>query len=162
MKNLSFKIFLILGSLLVALSFGIELHYMRLEGSPLLTRLILLLLLNLTFLSLLVLIFFVVKSLVKLYFERKHKIPGYQFKTKLVVTLVILTLIPSALLFVVSSGLITNYIDRWFVPQIRLPLDSSIQLAKAVYENEKKRALQFARSRSGPGTTTDSYSVKHH
>jgi len=161
MKNLSFKIFLILGSLLVALSFGIELHYMRREGSPLLTRLILLLLLNLTFLSLLVLIFFVVKSLVKLYFERKHKIPGYQFKTKLVVTLVILTLIPSALLFVVSSGLITNYIDRWFVPQIRLPLDSSIQLAKAVYENEKKRALQFARSRSGPGTTTDSYSVKH-
>ncbi len=101
MKNLSFKIFLVTASFLIVVTFGIELHYMRLEAAPFSTRLALLLLLNLTFLALLVLMFFVVKSLVKLYFERKHKIPGYQFKTKLVVTLVVLTLIPSSLLFII-------------------------------------------------------------
>ena len=161
MKNLSFKIFLATASLLIVVIFGIELHYMRLEAAPFSTRLTLLLLLNLTFLALLVLMFFVVKSLVKLYFERKHKIPGYQFKTKLVVTLVVLTLIPSSLLFIISSGLITNYIDRWFVPQIRMPLDSSIQIAKAVYENEKQKALEFAKSPFHAKTTGSAYSVRH-
>lgn len=161
MKNLSFKIFLLTASFLMVVTFGIELHYMRLEAAPFSTRLALLLLLNLTFLALLVLMFFVVKSFVKLYFERKHKIPGYQFKTKLVVTLVVLTLIPSSLLFIISSGLITNYIDRWFVPQIRMPLDSSIQIAKAVYENEKRKALEFAKSPFHAKTTGSAYSVRH-
>ncbi len=87
--------------------------------------------------------FFVVKSLVKLYFERKHKVLGYKFKTKLVVTLVVLTLIPSTLLFIISSGLITNYIDRWFVPQIKQPLESSIEIAKAVYEIERQKTLEL-------------------
>ena len=112
---------------------------MRLEAVPFLTRLMLLLLLNLTIIALLILMFFVAKSLVKLYFERRNRILGYKFKTKLVVILVVLTLIPATFLFIVSSGLITNYIDRWFSPQIKQPLDSSIEIAKTVYEIERAK-----------------------
>jgi two-component system, NtrC family, nitrogen regulation sensor histidine kinase NtrY len=160
MKNPAFKIFLIAIAFLLIVSFGLEIHYMSHEEVALSTRLTLLLLLNMTFLALLILMFFVAKSLVKLHFERKHKIPGYKFKTKLVATLVILTLIPSSFLFILSSGLITNYIDRWFSPQIKIPLDSSIEIAKAVYENEKQEALTFAKAPVS-GKTVKGYRVKY-
>lgn len=143
------------------MSFGVELHYMRLKDVPFLTKLILLLLLNLTIIALLILMFFVGKSLVKLYFERRYKVLGYKFKTKLVVILVVLTLIPATFLFIVSSGLITNYIDRWFAPQLRQPLDRSIEIAKAVYEIERQKTLDYAKTLSTGKTTAGNYTVRH-
>jgi two-component system nitrogen regulation sensor histidine kinase NtrY len=161
MKNLRFSIFLVIVSLIVIVSFGVELHYMRLKDVPFLTKLILLLLLNLTIIALLILMFFVGKSLVKLYFERRYKVLGYKFKTKLVVILVVLTLIPAAFLFIVSSGLITNYIDRWFAPQLRQPLDRAIEIAKAVYEIERQKTLDYAKTLSTGKTTAGNYTVRH-
>jgi len=161
MKNLRFSIFLVIVSLIVIVSFGVELHYMRLKDVPFLTKLILLLLLNLTIIALLILMFFVGKSLVKLYFERRYRVLGYKFKTKLVVILVVLTLIPAAFLFIVSSGLITNYIDRWFAPQLRQPLDRSIEIAKAVYEIERQKTLDYAKTLSTGKTTAGNYTVRH-
>lgn len=161
MKNLRFSIFLVIVSLLVIVSFGVELHYMRLKDVPFLTKLILLLLLNLTIIALLILMFFVGKSLVKLYLERRYKVLGYKFKTKLVVILVVLTLIPATFLFIVSSGLITNYIDRWFAPQLRQPLERSIEIAKAVYEIERQKTLDYAKTLSTGKTTADNYTVRH-
>jgi two-component system nitrogen regulation sensor histidine kinase NtrY len=134
---------------------------MRLKDVPFLTKLILLLLLNLTIIALLILMFFVGKSLVKLYFERRYKVLGYKFKTKLVVILVVLTLIPAAFLFIVSSGLITNYIDRWFAPQLRQPLERSIEIAKAVYEIERQKTLDYAKTLSTGKTTAGNYTVRH-
>jgi len=161
MRNLRFGISLVTVFLLVIISFGVELHYMRLQEVPFLTKLILLSLLNLTIIALLVLMFFVAKSLVKLYFERRNKVLGYKFKTKLVVILVVLTLIPATFLFIVSSGLITNYIDRWFTPQLKQPLDRSIEIAKTFYEIERQKALDYAKSLSTGKTTAGNYNVRH-
>ncbi|OGW37995.1 MAG: hypothetical protein A2Y97_10095 [Nitrospirae bacterium RBG_13_39_12] len=161
MKNLRFSIFLATISLFVIFSFMIELHYMRLKSVPFLTKLIIISMLNLTIIALLVLMFFVGKTLVKLYFERRYKILGYKFKTKLVVILVVLTLIPTSFLFILSSGLITNYIDRWFAPQIRHPLDSSIEIAKSVYDTERKKSLDYAKALSEGKTTSGNFNVKH-
>ncbi len=161
MRNLRFGISLVTVFLLVIISFGVELHYMRLKAAPFLTKLILLSLLNLTIIALLVLMFFVAKSLVKLYFERRNKVLGYKFKTKLVVILVVLTLIPATFLFIVSSGLITNYIERWFTPQLKQPLDRSIEIAKTFYEIERQKALDYAKSLSKGKTTAGNYNVIH-
>jgi len=136
---LGFFIFIIAAS-------AIELHYIRLETVSVLTIVILLVLLNLNIIALLTLIFFVSKSLVKLYIERKQKILGYKFKTKIVVIFVVLTSIPAALLFFVASGLVTNYIDKLLTPQFRQPLNSSLNVAKAVYELERQKTMEFARS----------------
>ena len=59
---------------------------------------------------------------------------------------VVLTSIPAALLFFVASGLVTNYIDKFLTPQFRQPLSSSLNVAKAVYEMERQRAMEFARA----------------
>lgn len=136
---LGFFIFIIAAS-------AIELHYIRLETVSVLTIVILLVVLNLNIIALLTLIFFVSKNLIKLYIERKQKILGYKFKTKIVVIFVVLTSIPAALLFFVASGLVTNYIDKFLTPQFRQPLTSSLNVAKSVYEMERQRAMEFARA----------------
>ncbi|OGW44850.1 MAG: hypothetical protein A2Y66_06810 [Nitrospirae bacterium RBG_13_41_22] len=160
MKNLRFSIFLGIISLLVIVSFGIELHYMRLKDIPVLTRLILLLLLNFTVIALFTLMFFVIKSLVRLYFERRNKVLGYKFKTKLVVILGVLTLIPATFLFIVSSGVVTNVVDRWFTPQLKQPLSSSLEIAKAVYDSERLKVLDYAKALSAGRTSVGDYTVR--
>jgi two-component system nitrogen regulation sensor histidine kinase NtrY len=161
MKKIRFHIIIVSILLLTILAFGVELHYMRLENISFLTKLTILILFNFTIIALLILMFFVVKSLMKLYLERRNKILGYKFKTKLVVILVVLTLIPASILFIVSSGLITNYIDRWFAPQLRQPIDSSVEIAKAFYELEKQRALNFAKRLPKDETSVGNYTVRH-
>lgn len=146
MKNLrNGLLFLVVFIFIIAAS-AVELHYIRLETVSVLTIVILLVLLNLNIIALLTLIFFVSKSLIKLYIERKQKILGYKFKTKIVVIFVVLTSIPAALLFFVASGLVTNYIDKFLTPQFRQPLTSSLNVAKSVYEMERQRAMEFARA----------------
>jgi two-component system, NtrC family, nitrogen regulation sensor histidine kinase NtrY len=161
MKNLRFHAMIAFLLLIIAGAFWVELYYMKLESASFLMKLTVLILLNLTVVALLTLMFFVAKSLVRLYLERRYRILGYKFKTKLVVILVVLTLIPATILFTISSGLLSNYIDRWFAPYLRRPLDSSVELAKAFYELEKQRALTFAKTLPAGAETTGNYSVIH-
>ncbi|HYA11831.1 MAG TPA: ATP-binding protein, partial [Thermodesulfovibrionales bacterium] len=161
MKNFRFHIIIALLFLLIIVAFGIELYYMKLESVSFLAKFTVLILLNLTVIALLTLMFFVGKSLARLYLERKNRILGYKFKTKLVVILVVLTLIPATILFIVSSGLITNYIDRWFAPQLKQPLDSSVEIAKAFYELEKQRVLDFAKRLPTGKIPESNYTVMH-
>jgi two-component system nitrogen regulation sensor histidine kinase NtrY len=161
MKNLRFHALIVFLLLIIAGAFWVELYYMKLESASFLMKLTVLILLNLTVVALLTLMFFVAKSLVRLYLERRYRILGYKFKTKLVVILVVLTLIPATILFAISSGLLTNYIDRWFAPYLRRPLDSSVELAKAFYELEKQRALTFAKTLPAGAETAGNYSVTH-
>src|SRR4030043_303927 len=161
MKTLRFNIIIASVLILTIIAFGVELHYMKLGSVSFFSKLTILILLNITIIALFTLIFFVGKSLTKLYLERRNRVLGYKFKTKLVVILVVLTLIPASILFVVSSGLITNYIDRWFAPQLRQPLDSSVEIAKAFYELEKQRALDLAKKVPKGETPAGNYTVRH-
>ncbi|NTU42805.1 MAG: HAMP domain-containing protein [Nitrospirales bacterium] len=122
-----------------------EVHFIRLPSVELSTRIILIGLLTVNVVALLTLIFFVGKSVYKLLQERRLRVPGYRFRTKLMLIFGVLTLIPSAFLFVASSGLATNYINRMLSPQMKAPLDKSIELARAFYDLERKRALLIAR-----------------
>ena len=161
MKNLRFFIALLVAIAFVSVAFMVELHYMRLENVSFFTKLIILILLNLNLVALLTLIFFVTKNLVKVYLERKHKVLGYKFKTKFVVVLVVLTMIPSVLLFIVSSFVITRYLDRWFDPQIRQPLTLSIEIAKAAYEMQRQQTLSYASAVASGGIISEDYTVLH-
>ncbi|MEW6001946.1 MAG: ATP-binding protein [Nitrospirota bacterium] len=161
MKKIRFNIILVTMFLLVISAIVMELHYMRLETVSFMSKLTILILLNLTIIALLTLMFFVSKSLLKLYFERKHKILGYRFRTKLVVVFVFLTLIPATFLFIVSSGLVTKYIDRWSAPQFRQSIESSIEIAKTVYEIERLKMLDYAKALSEGKTSDNNYSVRH-
>ncbi|HWR59565.1 MAG TPA: ATP-binding protein [Thermodesulfovibrionales bacterium] len=137
----------------------LELHLMRLDTLSITARVILLVLLNVNIIALLTLVFFVVKNLTRLYLERKHKVLGSKFKTKIVVVFVILTTIPSVLLFMGASGLVTKYIDRWFTPQFRQPIESALNISKAIYDIERRKTLEAARSIAAQGNIRMEYDV---
>ncbi len=155
------KFGLIISALLlfVVLVFTVELHFVRLGTLSITTKVIFLILFNINIIALLTLMFFVAKALTRLYLERKQKVLGSRFKTKIVVIFVILTSIPSVLLFLGSSGLVTNYIDRWFTPQFRKPIDSTLNIARAIYDIERKRTLEAAHSIIAKGSPSMEYSV---
>jgi len=79
--------------------------------------------------ALMTLIFFVGKNLYRLFVDMHLKVPGYKFRTKLVAIFMTLILIPSLFLFLAASGLATNYFNRIFSPQLREPIDRSVELA---------------------------------
>ncbi len=145
--------------ILIILVSTLEIHFIRLDTLSITSKVLLLILLNVNIIALLTLMFFVAKALTRLYLERKRKVLGSRFKTKLVVVFVILTSIPSALLFIGASGLVTNYIDRWFTPQFRQPIDSTLSIAKAIYDMERKKTLEAARSIVLEGSVPTGYRV---
>lgn len=154
------KLSLVAVSLLViVLVSTVELHFIRLGTLSITAKVIFLILFNVNIIALLTLMFFVAKALTRLYLERKQKVLGSRFKTKIVVIFVILTSIPSVLLFLGASGLVTNYIDRWFTPQFRQPIDSTLSIAKSIYDIERKKTLEAARSVVSRGSLPEGYEI---
>jgi two-component system nitrogen regulation sensor histidine kinase NtrY len=128
----------------LAVGIYLEMSLFRLKTAPA-AKAAIVILFNVTLLALFTLAFFVGKSLIKLYFENKRRIAGHMFKTKLVTTFVGVTLVPSVMLFVIAGGLVTNYIDKWFSPQVSRPLESSLFIAKNLYELLRKEVLEEAK-----------------
>jgi len=92
-------------------------------------------LININIILILLLIFLVIRNLVKLVFERKRKVLGAKLRTKLVVAFISLSLIPTILLFFVAVGFITNSIDQWFRPQVKESLQRSLEVAQVYYRD---------------------------
>lgn len=143
-----FKPFIILVGIIffVLILSVVELYFIRSPSLDITTRLLFSGFLTINILALLTLIFFVVKSLFKLYIERQQKVIGYKFKTTLVAIFVILTFIPSVFLFLTASGLATNYINNLFSPHMKMPFSKSVELARTYYDLERERALKIARA----------------
>src|SRR5437762_13437277 len=66
------------------------------------------------FLVLLIFGFVLLRTLVKVWAERKQQKPGSRFKTRILVSLISLTLIPAILLFSFAFGLVNRSISKWF------------------------------------------------
>ena len=76
------------------------------------------LLINVNVILLALLVFLVVRNLVKLVFERKRRILGSRLRVRLVLAFVALSLVPTLLLFVIAGGFVTRSFDRWFDLQV--------------------------------------------
>ncbi|MCL5063314.1 MAG: ATP-binding protein [Nitrospiraceae bacterium] len=142
---------------------AVELYFIKLPSVDITTRILLIGFLTINILALLTLMFFVGKNLFRLYMERQHKVLGYRFRTKLMAIFVILTLIPSAFLFVAASGLATNYISRIFSPQMKEPFNKSVELARSFYDLERERAMKTAKqASSGRQSSPSDMSIHRH
>ena len=113
-------------------------------STPIASNIAVLLLVNINIILLSVLVLIVGKNLVKLYLDRKWKIIGARFRTKLVLSFAVLTFVPSFLLFLVASGLLTNSINNWFNQQIENSLKGSLDVAEGYYAGSGKNILLYA------------------
>jgi two-component system, NtrC family, nitrogen regulation sensor histidine kinase NtrY len=93
------------------------------------------------FLALLIFGFVLLRTLVKVWIERKQQKPGSKFKTSLLVSLISLTLIPSVLLFLFAFSLVNRSIVKWF----SVPVDQIFNAAADLNLEREKQQEELAR-----------------
>lgn len=133
----------VIASILIGLIFYYESEVARSsEHIPLGSHLLLFGLLTVVTLLLILVIFFLIRNLFKLVFERRRKVLGVNLKTRLTMALVALTLIPTVVLFMASAGVLHNTIESWFTTQVEDSLQSALFIAQAFYQNASERAIE--------------------
>jgi two-component system nitrogen regulation sensor histidine kinase NtrY len=132
--------------LLIVLFFAIEFFIGEEQQFPPTSVTILLLsLLQIIVLILFLILFFVLgRNLAKLYLERKRKVIGAHFKTKLVLFFIALSLIPTLLLFFFASDLISRNIEQWFKSPLDRIMDDTKSLADGFQANSKDITYHYA------------------
>jgi len=132
--------------LLIIFFFTIEFFIREMqEFSPTsITRILLSSLQIIVLLLFLILLFVLGRNLAKLFLERKRRIAGSHFKTKLLIFFIALSLIPTLLLFIFASDLISRNIETWFQTPIDRILDDTKSLSEGFYQNSEEITLHYA------------------
>ena len=112
---------------------------------PLANNILVVSLISLNIILLLLLVFLILRNVVKLIFERKKKVLGSKLRTKLVLAFISLSLVPTILLFFIATYFITSSIERWFSIQVESSLQESLVVAQLYYQNTSNNALYYAR-----------------
>jgi nitrogen fixation/metabolism regulation signal transduction histidine kinase len=92
----------------------------------------------------LVVLFVLLRNLIKLLVERRHRILGSNFRFKLVATYVGLSLIPVLALFFIATELLQGSIDRWFNTPLAPVLERGNAVAQAFYDRVESTTLRDA------------------
>ena len=97
---------------------------------------------NLT--MLLALLFVLARNVIKLLVEQRRAMPFARFRTKLVMALLGMTLIPAVLVLIVGSELIRNNIDRFFNAPMATMLSSARDIASDYYRERQRVVASVA------------------
>ncbi|HET9209568.1 MAG TPA: PAS domain-containing protein, partial [Thermoanaerobaculia bacterium] len=140
---------LILGGLVALLLLFTGLFYLAQRGrdlpSALVTnRVLLFVLWYVNVLLTLIILFVLLRNLIKLLIERRHRVLGSTFKFKLVATYVGLSLIPVLLLFAIATELLRGSMDRWFNTPVAPVLERGNAVAQALYDQIERTNLRDA------------------
>ena len=104
----------------------------------------------LIFLLLIALTFVLLRNLVKLYAERQLGVLGSRFRTRMVVGALLLSFVPSIVMFMFAYGLMNRSIDRWFSGPVQQLQQDSGYIARLLQdyagENSRQEALEIAAS----------------
>ncbi len=140
-----FFYFLILSGLLAGLLY---VQLPEVDTDQLRSSLVFFVLINASIIGIAVLAFVIGRNVVKLIFDRQEGILGSKLRTKLVLAFVGLTLVPTTILFVLASGLISSAMEGWFGRQVEEIVTSSIEVARDHYDSMEQytsRAAEIAR-----------------
>ena len=140
------RIFIVLILSLIILFFTVQFLFREAQRfSPTVVTKILLFSLQIIVLILfLVLLFVLGRNLIKLYMERRRKVIGSHFKTRLLLFFITLSMIPTLLLFLFASDLISRNIENLFKTPIEKILEDTESLAEGYYLNAEEVSQHYA------------------
>jgi two-component system, NtrC family, nitrogen regulation sensor histidine kinase NtrY len=129
-------IFVVAILIVVAILTFVVNHLVRFGSDfPISNTILMFVLINVNLLLLILLIFLVFRNLVKLLYDRKNKVIGSKLRTRLVVSFITLTLLPTTVLFFFSIHFITKSIQFWFNAPIEQALENSLKVGRLVYSH---------------------------
>ncbi len=94
-----------------------------------------LVLINFNIVAVMVLGFVVFRNIIRLILDRRRNILGARLKSRLVLAFILLSLVPTTLLFFVAQGMLEGIFKEWFSPKIELALESSRTVARIYYDS---------------------------
>ncbi len=114
-------------------------------------------LININIILIILLLFLILRNVIKLFYDQRRGVLGSKFRTKIVLAFVGFSLIPTAILFVFAVGFLSYSIDNWFNIKIGDALIVSQEVAQDYYEKSLVQAADFARQISSDITKNRLY-----
>jgi two-component system, NtrC family, nitrogen regulation sensor histidine kinase NtrY len=87
----------------------------------------------------------VVRNIAKLLVERRHGVFGSQLRTKLVGVLIVFSLVPTVLVFYVSTRFITKSFDEWFGGRVKQTTLKTRDAGAQIYMQDQRRIEDIAK-----------------
>ncbi len=103
-------------------------------------------LLNINVILLIALFWLIFRNVGKLFWERRNRVLGARLKTKLVAAFLMFSIIPTLILFVISSSYINSSFDKWFSIKVQNTLQASLDVTQSYYKNMDESAKHFAKT----------------
>ena len=132
-------------------------QYFNKENLPLSTNIFVYGLSSINVILIILLLFLIIRNVVKLFYEHRHGIIGSKLRTKLVATFVGLSLVPTILLFLFAINFLSYSIEFWFNIKIGDALNRSLEVAQVYYQQMEEQAKFNARQISADITKNHLY-----
>lgn len=144
-KRLRETTVIILAVLLIVLLTGVEIRLTQISSiAPLSSNIVIFGMINVIVLLVVLLVYLITRNVLKLLVENRSKHFATRLRTKLVISFVGLSLVPTMLLFFAASSFITNSVQNWFNVQVETSLNESLEVAQTYYKNSASNALFYA------------------
>ncbi len=101
-------------------------------------------LINFNLILLLLLTFFILRNLFKAFVNNRSGLIGNSLKSRLIATFLVFSLVPTALMFVISLFYINSSFDRWFSDKMQSVLKSALVIQNEYYSTAKKKNFNAA------------------
>ncbi len=127
------------------------------EDLPISTNIFVYGLTSINVILIILLLFLIVRNVVKLFYEHRRGIIGSKLRTKLVAAFVGLSLVPTILLFLFAINFLSYSIEFWFNIKIGDALNRSLEVAQVYYQQMAEQAKFNARQISADITKNRLY-----
>jgi two-component system, NtrC family, nitrogen regulation sensor histidine kinase NtrY len=132
-------------------------QFLNKENLPLSTNIFVYGLTSINFILIVLLLFLIIRNIVKLFYEHRRGVIGSKLRTKLVAAFVGLSLIPTILLFLFAINFLSYSIEFWFNIKIGDALNRSLEVAQVYYQQMEEQAKFNARQISADITKNRLY-----
>jgi two-component system nitrogen regulation sensor histidine kinase NtrY len=99
---------------------------------------------NLNIILLLLLVFLVLRNVLRLYIDRRRQVPGSRLRSRLVLAFASIAVFPAAVMLLISLEFSTNAIDDWFNSEVEDSLLGAWRLAQTYYRETADRSQLHA------------------
>ncbi|MEN8232198.1 MAG: ATP-binding protein [Thermodesulfobacteriota bacterium] len=103
-------------------------------------------LININIILLLLMVFLVLRNLLRLIFEQRKISLGKSLRTRLIISFISLSLIPTILLFFIALQFVSTSMDYWFNSNVEESLDESLRVAQDIYQGNKAQTIATGNS----------------
>jgi two-component system nitrogen regulation sensor histidine kinase NtrY len=125
-------IFIFIGIFLVIISTFIETRMLSFADASITSKIIVYAYINVTIILFLLMLFLIIRNIIKLFLDKRKNALGSKLRSKLVALFVLVSLIPSFFMFavIIAAGFFANGINKWYVPGIEKTMGYALKIAK--------------------------------